>query len=54
MLLQILIIVAMLGAPALAIFSVFRRIKNNNPNIAGYVYIQYHCDIVYWLYHAYF
>ncbi|MBO7468624.1 MAG: hypothetical protein J6T37_07665 [Bacteroidales bacterium] len=38
MLLQILIIVAMLGAPALAIFSVFRRIKNNNPNIAGYVY----------------
>ena len=38
MLLTILIIVAMLGAPALAIFAVFKRIKNNNPDIAGYVY----------------
>lgn len=38
MLLSILIIVAMLGAPALAIFSVFKRIKNNNPDTAGYVY----------------
>lgn len=38
MLLSILIIVAMLGAPALAIFAVFKRIKNNNPNTAGYVY----------------
>ena len=38
MLLSILIIVAMLGAPALAGFAVFKRIKNNNPDIAGYVY----------------
>lgn len=28
----------MLGAPTLAGFAVFKRIKNNNPDIAGYVY----------------
>lgn len=38
MLLSILIIVALLGAPTLAGFAVFKRIKNNNPNTAGYVY----------------
>jgi len=38
MLLSILIIVALLGAPTLAGFAVFKRIKNNNPDIAGYVY----------------
>ena len=38
MLLSILIIVALLGAPTLAIFAVFKRIKNKNADTAGYVY----------------
>ena len=38
MLLSILIIVALLGAPTLAGFAVYKRIKNNNPDTAGYVY----------------
>ena len=38
MLLSILIIVSLLGAPTLAGFAVYKRIKNNNPDIAGYVY----------------
>ena len=38
MLLSILIIVALLGAPTLAGFAVFKRIKNKNADTAGYVY----------------
>lgn len=37
-LLTILIIVGALGGPALAIFSVYRRITNPDKNTAGYVY----------------
>ena len=38
MLLSILIIVALIGAPTLAGFAVFKRIKNKNADTAGYVY----------------
>jgi len=38
MLLNILIYVAIIGAPVLAFYSVFKRIKNTNKGTAGYVY----------------
>ena len=38
MLLNILIYVALFGAPVLAFYSVFKRIKNTNKDTAGYVY----------------
>lgn len=36
--LNILIYVAAIGAPILAVWSVYRRIKNTDPNTAGYVF----------------
>ena len=38
MLLDILIYIALIGAPALAVYSVLRRNKNADPDVAGYVY----------------
>lgn len=38
MILTIIIIVAMIGAPALAVYSVYRRTKNTNSSTAGYIY----------------
>ena len=36
--LDILVYVAAIGAPVLAVWAVVKRIKNTDPNIAGYVY----------------
>jgi hypothetical protein len=35
---DILVYVAAIGAPILAVWSVYRRIKNTDPNVAGYIY----------------
>ena len=36
--LNILIYVALIGAPVLAVYAIYRRIKNTDENTAGYVY----------------
>ena len=38
MLFTILIYIAVIGAPALAVYSVFRRTKKADPDVAGYIY----------------
>lgn len=38
MVLDIIIYIAVFGAIGLAVYSVFRRTKNTDPNVAGYVY----------------
>ena len=38
MVLDIIIYIAVFGAIGLAIYSVFKRTKNVDPNVAGYVY----------------